>query len=112
MSAKPVFTSAASLRSKEIAKGVVIRPLAGQHVMLSYVELAPGAEVPTHAHPHEQGGIVLEGEVELWAGDERRVIRRGDMFMVPGGVPHGARAGGRAVLLEAFYPLREEYLRD
>jgi quercetin dioxygenase-like cupin family protein len=111
MTARAVFTSPAKLRTKEIAKGVLIRPLAGEHVMLSYAELGPGTEVATHSHPHEQGGIVLEGEVEFWAGDERHVIRRGDMFMIPGGVPHGSRATRRAVLLEAFYPLREEYLR-
>ncbi len=49
------FTSAKELRGKEIAKGVMMKPLPGKNVMLSYLELAPGSEVATHSHPHEQG---------------------------------------------------------
>ncbi len=112
MADRYVFTSVKALRGKEFVKGVMIKPLAGQHVMMIAAELAPDADVPTHSHPHEQIGMVIEGELEFWIGDERRTLRPGDMFMIPGGVPHGARAGkGRAVTVEAFYPLREEYLK-
>jgi quercetin dioxygenase-like cupin family protein len=105
------FTSPKELRGKEIATGVTMRPLPGRHLMLSYLEFAPGAEVPTHAHPHEQGGILIEGRLEMWIGEERRIMEPGDMYMIAGGVPHGGRPlGGRAVVLDAFYPLREEYL--
>jgi len=112
MGGRHVFTSVKALRGKEFMKGVMIKPLAGQHLMMTHAELAPQAEAPTHSHPHEQIGLVIEGELEFWIGDERRTLRPGDMFMIPGGVPHGARAGkDRAVVVEAFYPLREEYLK-
>ncbi|GIT29412.1 MAG: hypothetical protein Ct9H300mP1_14580 [Planctomycetaceae bacterium] len=37
--------------------------------MLSYLEMDEGAVVPLHDHPHEQGGILLEGRGET---DDRR----------------------------------------
>jgi len=106
------FSSPKELRGKEIAKGVMMKPLPGKNVMLSYVELAPGSEVPTHSHPHEQGGMVVEGQFEMWIGDERKTMGPGEMYMIAGGVPHGGRpVGGRAIVLDVFHPLREEYLK-
>jgi len=107
-----VFTSLRALPGKEIAPGVTMRPLAGAHTMFSCVELAAGAEVPMHSHPHEQLGVVLDGELEMEIGGERRAIRPGDAYVIPGGVPHGARAhAGPARVLDVFYPRREDYLK-
>ncbi len=112
MPAKHVFTSVRALPGKEIAKGVTIRPLAGEHVMFTYVELAPHAEVPSHSHPHEQLGLMLEGEMEMEIGGERRTLGPGDAYTIPGGVPHGARTGStRALVLDIFHPRREDYLK-
>jgi quercetin dioxygenase-like cupin family protein len=112
MAAKPVFTSIGALPAKEIAKGVTIKPLAGEHAMLNYVEFVPHAVVPVHSHPHEQLGLVLEGELDLEIADETRTLRPGDTYVIPGGVSHGARAGkARALVLDVFYPLRQDYLK-
>lgn len=112
MSEKHVFTSVSSLPGKEVLKGATIKPLAGQHVMMMYVEFEPSVDVPTHAHPHEQLGLVIEGELDFWIADEKRALRPGDMYAIPGGTAHGLRTGkNRVVLVEAFYPVREEYLK-
>lgn len=106
------FTSSKDLRGKEIAKGVMMKPLAGRSVMLCYFELAPGSEIPTHSHPHEQAGMVIEGQLELWIGDERKILQPGDMYTCPGGVPHGGRVvDGPVIALDVFHPIREEYLK-
>jgi len=113
MPTKHVFTAVHTLPGKEIVKGITIRPLAGEHVMFTYVELLPHSEVPTHSHPHEQLGLMLEGELEMQIGDERRTLRPGDAYVIPGGVPHGARTGDpRALVLDIFHPLREDYLKQ
>lgn len=42
-----------------------------------------------HVHPNcEEVVFVLEGEVEQTLGDERTVLRRGDLIVVPRGVQH------------------------
>src|SRR5437016_12960215 len=63
MPAKQTITSIKALRGKEIAKGVTIKPLVGDHVMLNYVELVPEAVVALHSHHHEQLGLIIEGEL-------------------------------------------------
>ncbi|MFO0903355.1 MAG: cupin domain-containing protein [Pirellulales bacterium] len=82
----------------------------GEHLMLSYLEMEAGAEVPLHSHPHEQGGILLQGKVQLTIGDETRVVEAGSLFIIPPNVPHRAVAvDGPAVVLDVFSPVREDY---
>jgi quercetin dioxygenase-like cupin family protein len=78
--------------------------------MLSYLEMDEGAVIPLHDHPHEQGGMLLEGQLELTIGDETRVVDAGSMFIIPPNVPHKAVAiGGPALVLDVFSPIREDY---
>ena len=82
----------------------------GQHLMLSYLEMEAGAEVPFHHHPHEQGGILLKGRLQLTIGDETRVVEAGSLFLIPPNVPHRAVAiDGPATVLDVFSPIREDY---
>ncbi|OYW24966.1 MAG: cupin [Planctomycetales bacterium 12-60-4] len=77
---------------------------------LSYLEMEAGAEIPLHHHPHEQGGILLSGRMELTIGDETRVVEPGALYLIPPNVPHRAVAvGGPAVVLDVFSPVREDY---
>jgi quercetin dioxygenase-like cupin family protein len=105
------FHALEGLAQREILPGVRIRIVAGTSLMLSVVDLDQDAEVPTHRHPHEQAGLVLAGTLDMWIGDDRRRLGPGDAYLAPGGTPHGARAvGGPARVLDAFHPLRDEYL--
>ena len=56
----------------------------GDQLMLSFLELAPGCEIPEHSHPHEQAGLVLSGSLRFRIGDEERVAGPGDAFIIPG----------------------------
>lgn len=90
--------------------GCRMRTPFGEHLMLSYLEMDDGAEVPLHHHPHEQGGILLRGKVELTIGDETRVVEAGSLFLIPPNTPHRAVAvDGPAVVLDVFSPVREDY---
>ena len=94
----------------QIFPGVDIFTTHGQQLMLSLVEFQPGAVVEEHSHPHEQLGLLLEGEMEFVIGGESHTVRPGQMWRIPGGVPHKAIAGDRPVrALDVFYPIREDY---
>lgn len=78
--------------------------------MMSFVRFVPGAVVPTHSHPHEQMGILLDGEFEFTIGSETKRMKKGDLWRIPGNVPHSVKAGERgAYALDVFSPPREEY---
>lgn len=98
------------LKEKEIAPGVKIRTISGEKMLISLVDLNPHSEVPLHNHPHEQVGIILEGEMEFTIGNETRICKKGDTYVIPGGVMHGVKVLEKpAVALDIFSPPREEY---
>jgi quercetin dioxygenase-like cupin family protein len=95
----------------EVLPGCRLRTPYGENLMLSYLEMDEGAVVPLHDHPHEQGGMLLKGRMELTIGDEVRVCEAGSMFLIPPNVPHKAVAvDGPAVVLDVFTPIREDYV--
>jgi quercetin dioxygenase-like cupin family protein len=108
--AVPVWTSHAELRPFTVAPGISMRALVGTAAMMNWVTLEPGAVVPTHSHPNEQLGLVLEGAMELTIGDETRVLGPGDAYLAPPDVPHMATAQADGCLvLDVFAPPRADY---
>ncbi len=90
--------------------GCQMRTPFGEHLMLSYLEMENGAEVPLHSHPHEQGGMLLKGTLDLTIGTETRRVEAGAMFIIPPNTPHRAVAvSGPATILDCFSPVREDY---
>ena len=104
------FKDAQSRDPLELAPGVRTRTFWGERVLLSLVEIDTNSEVPNHTHPHEQAGIVVEGEMEMGIGGDVRTLRAGDMYIIPGNIEHYARCAGiGAKVLDIFSPVREEF---
>ena len=104
------FVSPDECSRRDIFPGVGIATMAGEKVMLSLVTFEPGAVVQPHSHPHEQIGMLLEGELTFTIGGETRTLRAGEMWRIPGGVEHSAVAGSAPVkALDVFQPVREDY---
>jgi quercetin dioxygenase-like cupin family protein len=77
---------------------------------MSLVDLDPQAMVEKHAHPHEQVGMVLVGRAIFFIGDEQKTLGPGDMYRIPGNVPHRVVALEEPVqALDLFCPVREDY---
>jgi quercetin dioxygenase-like cupin family protein len=94
----------------ELAPGVVARPLFGTAAMLNLLDFEDGAVVPAHDHPHEQLGIVLDGELTMVIGGAEHRLRAGDAYAIAGGVQHSAAADrGPCRVLDVFHPVREDY---
>ncbi len=104
------FLDAESRGYKELAPGAQTRTFWGEQMLFSLVEVEAGALVPLHTHPHEQGGIIVSGALEMGIGGEVKVLQPGDMYIIPGGVEHYAQGQEtRAVALDIFSPVREEF---
>ncbi len=104
------FTDILKVNPVEIVPGVRIRTLWGDKVMMSLIETDPHTDVPEHTHPHEQAGMVLEGEFDMTIGGERQTMKRGMSYVIPGGVPHALYGGpDKGLVLDIFSPPREDY---
>ena len=104
------FWNPEGISPRTLAPGVTAKIASGEKLMFSLVTLAPAAVVPTHTHHHEQMGMLVSGTMEFTIAGETRLLSGNEMYLVPGGVPHAAKAGpGGALALDAFSPPREEY---
>ena len=104
------FLSSDDAAHREISPGVSLRTMWGDKIMMSLVELDANSEVPLHSHPNEQAGLVLDGEFEFTVGEERKIVKKGEFYIIPGGIEHKVVAGqtpSRA--LDIFSPPREDY---
>jgi quercetin dioxygenase-like cupin family protein len=96
--------------TKELLPGIIARTFWGQNLMLAVVDLDAEALLPNHTHPHEQAGIVLEGELNFTIDGETRQLKPGDVYIIPGEVEHSVVVGNKsAKVLDVFSPVREEY---
>ena len=94
----------------QIFPGVDIYTTCCQQMMLSLVEMQPGAVVEPHSHPHEQMGLMLEGEADFTIGDQQMRVTAGQMWRIPGGVVHKVVALDRPLrALDVFHPPRDDY---
>ena len=82
----------------------------GNNTLMVEFRLQQGAVLPRHAHPHEQTGYLVSGQLRLSIGAESRDLSPGDAWCIAGGVEHGAEVLEDAVAVEVFSPLREDYL--
>jgi quercetin dioxygenase-like cupin family protein len=96
-----------------------ISPLAGfifkevhlNNVMLTWVEMEQGSILPEHSHPHEQISLVVTGVLELTVDGVTRVMKHGDVAVVPSNVRHSGRViEGPTVAVDAWNPIREDYI--
>jgi quercetin dioxygenase-like cupin family protein len=83
----------------------------GRDLMLVRVVFEAGAIGAEHKPPHAQNSCVESGRFEITIAGETRVLGQGDSFYVPGNVLHGAKALEAGCLIDAFNPMREEFIR-
>jgi quercetin dioxygenase-like cupin family protein len=96
--------------SKQIMEGVRIRVAYGEKIMMSYVNVEPHTTIAEHSHPHEQMGMLLEGEAEFTIGDEKKLVKSGEAYLIPSNVKHKVVTFDKPLLaLDIFSPPREEY---
>jgi quercetin dioxygenase-like cupin family protein len=94
----------------ELVPGIRMQPLFGDGAMLNLLEFDAGARVPEHSHPHEQLGMVCDGELVLEIDGVEHRLRPGGAYQIPGGVPHSAWTEGVTCrVLDVFQPVREDY---
>ncbi len=95
----------------DLAPGARTQTFWGDNMLLSLVSIDANSTVPRHTHPHEQAGMVIEGELEMGIGDEVKTLQPGDMYIIPGGVEHYAKTGDApAKALDVFSPVRAEFM--
>lgn len=98
------FYNLTDLEEKDLITGIHTRSFWGEKMMMVIVEFDAHATLPKHNHPHEQGGIVLEGELEFIIRGKTRLLHSEDINIIPGGVDHEVKVGGTSQSFGYFQP--------
>lgn len=93
----------------EITKGYNARMFHTKDMTIAFVEVEEGAQLPEHAHPHEQVSNMLEGEFEFVLGGKIFLVKAGESLEIPSNVPHSGKALTKCLILDVFQPVREDF---
>jgi quercetin dioxygenase-like cupin family protein len=105
------FVDVGGIEAVEFVPGLAFRPVLGERTMMNFVSFEPHTEAPMHVHEEEQMVLVLEGEFDFQIEHDVRTMRAGDVAVVPGWVPHGARTTNSACReVDVFNPPRRSLL--
>lgn len=81
----------------------------GQHFVCVYSELDPGARVPSEDGTNEHFMLLVDGAIEVWAGEESRAVSRRAAIIVPPGDSEVA-AQSEATIVRIYAPPTEALL--
>jgi quercetin dioxygenase-like cupin family protein len=96
-----------------IFPGVNLHAIGGDQVLLCRVTYEPGKTVERHAHEHtEQVMVIVDGDVDVTIGDERRHLRTGDVCVMNRGVEHELYSERGVTFYEALAPVPLDHVPD
>jgi quercetin dioxygenase-like cupin family protein len=93
--------------------------VSGEKGMVSRLLLRKGCLVPLHHHENEQITWIIEGALRFMldesgcgGGDapKERIVRAGELLVIPGNVPHSAEALEDTIDVDFFSPPRADWL--
>ena len=85
----------------------------GEGLMLVRFDFAAGASSWVHSHPHEQVGYVAAGEIDfVMQGKEPVRLHAGGSYYVPPNIQHNVITYAPTVLLDAFTPMRKDFIEN
>jgi len=89
------------------AEGIKIRIMSTERIMLTEIKVQGGGTVPRHYHEAEQIILIQRGEARVTTGKEpARLLKSGDIWIVPSNTMHGVEYLGDVKALEIVSPPR------
>jgi quercetin dioxygenase-like cupin family protein len=98
-----------AIDARELVQGFKARFVHSENMTFAYWDVAEGALLPGHAHPHEQVVNILAGRFELTVEDDTRILDAGDVVVIPSNAAHSGKALAECRILDVFHPVREDY---
>jgi quercetin dioxygenase-like cupin family protein len=66
----------------------------GEYGLVDMIEVAAGDMPPLHVHhTHDEGFLLLEGQLSLFLPDREVALRPGEFVLAPRGIPHTYQVG-------------------
>lgn len=99
------------LPQEPVADKVMRQFVFGEKLTLARFELKKGGIVAEHYHPNEQLTYVLSGAIKLTVKGKDYIVRAGEALIIPSNAPHRAEALEDTIVLDAFSPRRDDWIK-
>ena len=83
------FWNVGTLELERFRPGIMSKAEVGENLVMVCMQIDPGKEDTGHEHPFDQCGIVLEGQIEMFVDQQRRLLTPNDCYFIPSGRRHG-----------------------
>ena len=82
-----------------------------ENLMMVKVKFEKDAVGALHFHPHLQSTYIAKGSFEVTIDGKTSLLSEGDTFFVESNLVHGVVCVEAGLLIDAFNPCREDFLR-
>jgi len=106
------FLKISDLKTTNLLKGFHGKFVHAENFTIAFWEIDKDSILPEHAHIHEQTTQVIEGNLELTIGTATKILKAGEMAIIPPNVTHSGKALTNCKVTDTFYPVREDYKFD
>jgi quercetin dioxygenase-like cupin family protein len=114
MSTEALHTRWSDIAPEQLNPLLTRQFVTGAQAMFARIVLKKGCLVPRHQHPNEQISYITEGALRFSLGEEGsavdKIIRAGEILVIPANLPHSAVALEDTVNLDLFAPPREDWI--
>jgi len=114
MSAEALHTRWSDVPVEQLNSVLTRQFVSGSQAMFARLELKKGCIVPRHQHPNEQISYIPHGALRFSLGEDGstvdKIIRAGDVLVIPGNLPHSAEALEDSIDFDIFAPPRQDWI--
>ena len=93
------FWNLNTLQLDEFRPGIFSKAQSGDDLIMVVMEIGADKEDKGHSHKYDQCGVVIDGTIEMYVGDERKILSSHESYFIPSGIRHGWKTFDRPVKL-------------
>lgn len=83
------FWNLNTLPLEQFRPGILSKAEIGENLIMVFMEIEAEKEDKGHRHQNDQCGIILDGKMEMFIGEERKILSLNESYFIPAGVEHG-----------------------
>jgi quercetin dioxygenase-like cupin family protein len=91
------FWNLGTLQLEEFRPGIMSKAEIGENLIMVCMDIGPEKEDTGHKHPFDQCGIVLEGQIEMFIGEDHKRLNSNESYFIPSGEHHGWKTFSKPV---------------
>ena len=93
------FWNLGIIKLEEFKPGIMSKAEMGDNLIMVCMEIGAEKEDTGHKHTFDQCGIVVEGQIEMFIGEDRRLLNSNEAYFIPSGEQHGWKTFDKFVRL-------------